>query len=102
MYCVSRPKFKCIMIIWRNRTILIYLFNTYVKSKSFVNWLFIFWNTGSWAVACALLARDSDAALENVVLTLETFSIPTPNVLTSFLTKFKVCGVIVASVTAIK
>lgn len=70
-----------------------------LKSKSVVNWLFIFWNTGSWAVAWARLARDSDAALEKVVLTLDTFSIPTPNVLTSFFTKFSVWGVIVASAT---
>lgn len=52
-------------------------------------------------MAWARRARDSLAALENVVLTLETFSIPTPNVLTSFLTKFKVCGVMVASATEI-
>ena len=71
----------------------------YLKSKSVVNWLFIFWKIGSWAVACALRARDSDAALEKVVVTLETFSIPTPNVLTNFLTKFSVCGVMVASAT---
>lgn len=65
-----------------------------------VNWPFIFWNTGSWAVACARRARDSEAALENMVETLETFSKPTPNVLTSFFTKFSVCGVILASDTA--
>jgi len=72
----------------------------YLKSKSVVNWLFIFWKIGSCAVACARRARDSDAALENVVTTLETFSMPTPNVLTSFLTKLRVCGVMVASATA--
>ena len=75
---------------------------THVKSKSVVKWLFIFWKMGSWAVAWALRARDSEAALENVVVTLETFSIPTPKVLTSFFTKFRVCGVIVASATVIE
>ena len=45
-------------------------------------------------------ARDSEAALENIVETLDTFSRPTPNVLTSFLTKLRVCGVILASDTA--
>lgn len=64
-----------------------------------VNWPFIFWKTGSWAVACARRASDSDAALENMVETLETFSNPTPKVLTSFLTKLSVCGVILASDT---
>ena len=72
---------------------------TYVKSKSVVNWLFIFWKIGSCAVACALRANDSDAALENVVTTLDTFSIPTPKVLTNFFTKFSVWGVMVASAT---
>lgn len=33
-----------------------------VKSKSLVNWLFIFWKTGSCTVARALRAKDSDAA----------------------------------------
>lgn len=51
-------------------------------------------------MAWALLARDSEAALENMVETLETFSRPTPKVLTSFLTKFRVWGVILASETA--
>lgn len=70
-----------------------------LKSKSLVNCCFIFWNTGSWAVIWARLARDSLAAVENCWLTAETFSIPIPNVLTSFFTKFRVCGVIVASLT---
>ncbi len=65
-----------------------------------VNCPFIFWKTGSWAVAWARRASDSEAALENMVETLETFSKPTPKVLTSFLTKFSVCGVILASDTA--
>ncbi|MPC17611.1 hypothetical protein E2C01_010473 [Portunus trituberculatus] len=34
-----------------------------MKSKSVVNWPFILWNTGSWTVACARLASDSEAAL---------------------------------------
>lgn len=75
-----------------------------IKSKNpllpVVNCPFIFWKTGSWAVAWALRANDSEAALENMVETLETFSKPTPKVLTSFLTKFRVCGVILASDTA--
>lgn len=70
------------------------------KDSPVVNWPFSFWKTGSWAVACALLARDSEAALENMVETLDTFSRPTPNVLTNFLTKFRVWGVILASDTA--
>lgn len=51
-------------------------------------------------MACARRASDSEAALENMVETLDTFSRPTPNVLTSFLTKFSVWGVILASDTA--
>ena len=34
-----------------------------------------------------------------LILTVVTFSIPTPNVETNFLTKLRVCGVIVASDT---
>lgn len=71
-----------------------------VSHQPVVNCPFIFWKTGSWAVAWALRANDSEAALENMVETLETFSKPTPKVLTSFLTKFRVCGVIFASDTA--
>lgn len=72
----------------------------HMGNQPVVNWPFIFWKTGSWAVAWARRARDSEAALENMVETLETFSNPTPKVLTSFFTKFKVCGVILASDTA--
>lgn len=39
------------------------------KSKSAVNWVFIFWKTGSCTVACARRARLSDAAEENAPLT---------------------------------
>lgn len=41
-------------------------------------------------MAWARWASNSDAALENVVNTLETFSNPTAHVLTSFLTMFSV------------
>lgn len=51
-----------------------------VKSKSAVNWLFIFWKTGSCTVACARRARLSDAAEENAPLTeLETLSVDIEN-----------------------
>lgn len=51
-----------------------------VKSKSAVNWVFIFWKTGSCTVACARLARLSDAAEENAPLTeLETTSVDIQN-----------------------
>lgn len=73
----------------------------YLKSKSAVNCPFIFWNTGSWAVAKARRARDSEAELEIVVDTVDTFSTPMPNVDTTFLMKFKVWGVTVASETAV-
>lgn len=51
-----------------------------VKSKSAVNWLFIFWKTGSCTVACARRARLSDAAEENAPLTvLVTLSVDIQN-----------------------
>jgi len=48
------------------------------------------------------LANDSDAALEKVCVTLDTFSMPTPKVDTSLRTKFKVWGVIWARATAMR
>ena len=47
-------------------------------------------------MAWALRASDSEAVEEYVDGTLEPDSNPIPNVLTNFLTKFRVCGVIVA------
>ena len=53
-------------------------------------------------MAWALLARDSEAAEERVLDTLEAGSNPIPNVLTNFLTKLNVWGVIRAAGTARK
>ena len=50
-------------------------------------------------MAWALLAKDSDAADEKVLDTLEAVSNPIPNVLTSFFTKLNVWGVIRAAAT---
>lgn len=50
-------------------------------------------------MAWALLARDSDAADEKVLDTLEADSNPIPNVLTNFFTKLNVWGVIRAAET---
>lgn len=50
-------------------------------------------------MAWALLAKDSDAADEKVLDTLEADSNPIPNVLTNFFTKLSVCGVIRAAAT---
>ena len=50
-------------------------------------------------MTCARLASDSDAAEENVCDTLEALSKPIPNVLTNFLTKLNVLGVICAPLT---
>lgn len=69
-------------------------YSAHLKSKSEANCSLRRWNTGSCAVACARLARDSDAAVERVVDTLDAGSKPIPNVLTNFLTKLSVCGVI--------
>ena len=51
-------------------------------------------------LTCTRLASDSDAADEKVCVTFDTFSIPTPNVDTNFLTKFSVCGDMQALLTA--
>ena len=61
-----------------------------LQDSPVLNWPFSFWKTGSCTVACAHQARDSEAVLENMVETLDMFSKPTPNVLTSFLTKLRV------------
>ena len=53
-------------------------------------------------MAWALLARDSEAAEEKVLDTLEADSNPIPNVLTSFFTKLNVWGVIRAAATVWK
>lgn len=50
-------------------------------------------------MAWALLARDSDAADERVLDTLEADSNPIPNVLTNFFTKLNVWGVMRAAET---
>lgn len=52
-------------------------------------------------MAWALLAKDSDAADEKVLDTLEADSNPIPNVLTNFFTKLSVCGVIRAAATSL-
>ena len=78
------------------------VYNSYLKSKSIENCSFSLWNTGSWAVAWALLARDSDAADEKVLDTLEADSNPIPNVLTNFFTKLDVWGVTRAAATVWK
>ena len=53
-------------------------------------------------MAWALLAKDSDAADEKVLDTLEAVSNPIPNVLTSFFTKLNVWGVIRAAATVLQ
>lgn len=58
----------------------------------------------AWArrVSASKAADAELLAAAVVACELEMFSMPTPNVLTSFLMKLSVCGVIVASLTALR